>query len=880
MASGNEPKRRSFGDGWLAPVLLLTAILAALFHRSFHPDFVLRANDGPLGALESQAEYILSNFTGTWQGLNWIGAQQPGSLPNLSVLVMLLIGPVGFLKFGYGLALLLLGVCAWFFFRRLGMKPATCILGAIAAALDSNAFSSACWGLPSWVFTRALVLLALALLVQPQKRPWVQTALAGVVLGLGICDGFDTGAIYSLFVAAFVLYQALAINGSSPRKSWLGGVRVGVVALFAAVMAAQVLSTLVGTQIKGVVEAQSQSENKRGQWEFATYWSLPKVETLRVIVPGLFGYLMDSPNGGGYWGAVGEQPGAPRSSGSGEYAGVLVVLLAAWAVSQALRRKASVYTETERKWVRFWGAAALIALLFAFGRHAPFYRLFYSLPFLSAIRNPIKFMHPFHLSMSILFGYGVHGLFRLYLEKTRGGTGSITGRLKTWWATAGSGGKTWTIGMIGILGASLLGWLMFSSARPEIERYLQATGFSADQATATFHFANREIAWYLVILIAAAGLLVLIMGGIFTGARSRWAPFLLGALLVGDLARADLPWIVYQNVPEKYATNPLLDLLRQLPDRPRVTALLVPKSRSYLVNEQGMFFGGLCNDWLQNQFQYYRIPSLDIIQMPRTPVMDDRFMTALLPQNNTNLSNCGRLWQLTNTRFVLGMTGFLDLLNQRVDPLQHRFRIYTNIAIIPKPGITAPTRVDDLAAVLTNNGPFALFEFTGALPRAALFTQWQSSQDDNATLQTLADPAFDPTQSVLVTGEAPGLSTAKSTAASPIPAGFNEYHPKDLVLRVKPESPSILLVNDRYDPSWKVWVDGRPAPLLRCNYLMRGVLLAPGSHHVEFRFEPPVTALYISLAGLLVGLGLTVFLVLAPVPAHPQPILETVAPKS
>ena len=56
MASGNEPKRRSFGESWLAPVLLLTAILAALFHRSFHPDFVLRANDGPLGALESQAE--------------------------------------------------------------------------------------------------------------------------------------------------------------------------------------------------------------------------------------------------------------------------------------------------------------------------------------------------------------------------------------------------------------------------------------------------------------------------------------------------------------------------------------------------------------------------------------------------------------------------------------------------------------------------------------------------------------------------------------------------------------------------------------------------------------------------------------------------------
>ena len=36
-----------------------------------------------------------------------------------------------------------------------------------------------------------------------------------------------------------------------------------------------------------------------------------------------------------------------------------------------------------------------------------------------------------------------------------------------------------------------------------------------------------------------------------------------------------------------------------------------------------------------------------------------------------------------------------------------------------------------------------------------------------------------------------------------------------------------------------VTVDGQPAHLLRCNYIMRGVYLTPGRHSIEFRFRTP-----------------------------------------
>jgi hypothetical protein len=53
-----------------------------------------------------------------------------------------------------------------------------------------------------------------------------------------------------------------------------------------------------------------------------------------------------------------------------------------------------------------------------------------------------------------------------------------------------------------------------------------------------------------------------------------------------------------------------------------------------------------------------------------------------------------------------------------------------------------------------------------------------------------------------------------------------------------------------------VTVDGQPAPLLHCNFLMRGVALPPGAHTVEFHFQAPNGTLYVTLAALGFGVAL------------------------
>jgi len=62
---------------------------------------------------------------------------------------------------------------------------------------------------------------------------------------------------------------------------------------------------------------------------------------------------------------------------------------------------------------------------------------------------------------------------------------------------------------------------------------------------------------------------------------------------------------------------------------------------------------------------------------------------------------------------------------------------------------------------------------------------------------------------------------------------------KDIMFDAKTATPSVLLLNDKFDPHWRVLVDGKPEELLRCNFIMRGVYLTPGQHTVEFKFSLP-----------------------------------------
>ena len=85
------------------------------------------------------------------------------------------------------------------------------------------------------------------------------------------------------------------------------------VAVSAALISVSTIHALVATQIKGVSGPGQSPTEKRMMWDKNTQWSLPKVVTLRLIIPGLYGYRMDMYTTTGkpdayYWGTIAEDP--------------------------------------------------------------------------------------------------------------------------------------------------------------------------------------------------------------------------------------------------------------------------------------------------------------------------------------------------------------------------------------------------------------------------------------------------------------------------------------------------------------------------------------------------------------------------------------------
>jgi len=896
---------------------VLGAALAVLFYRSFLAHQVLFANDGPLGAMVAECNRLPGRFFGTWRNNLWIGMEAPSAAPSLTALFGTIFPTVFFLKFYAPATLFFLGFSAWVYFRQLEFHPAVCVLGGIAAGLNMHFFSTACWGLGAWNMSAGMIFLALAALSAKSIKPaWARAVLAGLAVGMNLMEGFDVGAIMSIYVGLFVAVRAFSEESGFARRTLTAILTELLVVGFAGLIAAHTIHSLVGTQIEGIAGTEQDVETKERRWDFATQWSLPKAETLRLVIPGLFGYrlagnILSTDKSSAYWGLVGQDPRIPelksddpqvrakvvaemadrfpltpedqrgfdssdrptrlaatdliiqhlgflsRHSGTGEYAGVLVTLLAVFALANSCRGPNTPFSPTERRAVWFWGVAALVSILAAWGRHGFLYALFYRLPYFSTIRNPIKFLHPFHLIWLILTGYGLEVLHRRYLQNPVRRTAWLPEHFRLWWTRATGFEKKWVGACALVLAASVAGWAVLFFSESRLVPYLVDHGFNVLVAPKMAGFCAGEAARYLGVLFVAAGALAGILSGAWSGSRAKTAWICLGAILILDLGRSDLPWIHYFDYQKKYSPNAVTDFLTaKKPYEQRVVGRYSPRRLGS--SNLRTAIGPLYNFWMQNDFPYYGIQCLDVAEMPRMPEMDDAYLRNFEIHGTTyediDLFPSARLWELTGTRYLFMNTEGLMVLNARSGPAQHGFHIAATLRIAAKEAGHPVEDNGDLTVYPDPKATNAIIEYDHVLPRAKLFAHWETPTNGEATLATLLSTNFIPAQTVLLWTNTPVAQAAGDPRADAGAVEITDYHSKDIKLRAVAKLPAVLLLNERFAPAWSVRVDQQPASLLRCNYIMRGVFLTPGEHTVEFRYRPSLTTLYLSLGGWAAGL--------------------------
>ena len=212
------------------------------------------------------------------------------------------------------------------------------------------------------------------------------------------------------------------------------------------------------------------------------------------------------------------------------------------------------------------------------------------------------------------------------------------------------------------------------------------------------------------------------------------------------------------------------------------------------------------------------------------------------------------LVQNPGSGFALSFTArkIIESNNRIVDLLNVRYLIATKFNESESLMRSSPNRFREV----WSDGNASLFENLTCLPRAFLVpqTNTETIPSEEAQLARLKENSFDPEQRVILPA---GLEPSDIKDNIPGPHELVKYSEgmNWVRLQVNAATPSVLVLSQIHYPGWRVYVDGKRAPLLRPDYALMGTIVNGGTHDVEFRFLPMTffVGAMISLASVLLA---------------------------
>lgn len=135
------------------------------------------------------------------------------------------------------------------------------------------------------------------------------------------------------------------------------------------------------------------------------------------------------------------------------------------------------------------------------------------------------------------------------------------------------------------------------------------------------------------------------------------------------------------------------------------------------------------------------------------------------------------------------------------------------------------------------DGREVVLENRNVLPKAWLVPSVFQVADRGHGLQILQNPAFDPRRVALVES-APPIVMGQSSQAATGSVVVERYEGKRIDLTATTPLNSLLVMGEKYYQGWKAFVDGNRVDIYPVNNILRGIYLTPGTHKVEFVFDP------------------------------------------
>lgn len=113
---------------------------------------------------------------------------------------------------------------------------------------------------------------------------------------------------------------------------------------------------------------------------------------------------------------------------------------------------------------------------------------------------------------------------------------------------------------------------------------------------------------------------------------------------------------------------------------------------------------------------------------------------------------------------------------------------------------------------------------------------------DNADQEINALTDFNPANTAVVDKRFSNLIAGfKPVIDSTATIKLTKYAPNKLNYTTQSNSDQLAVFSEiYYDKGWKAFIDNKPTPHFRVNYILRGMVVPAGNHTIEFRFEPSV----------------------------------------
>ena len=224
-------------------------------------------------------------------------------------------------------------------------------------------------------------------------------------------------------------------------------------------------------------------------------------------------------------------------------------------------------------------------------------------------------------------------------------------------------------------------------------------------------------------------------------------------------------------------------------------------------NERSLFLdeSGIYNRWIAFDGPYHDLNLFNIWQMPRMPKEYDKYLKIM---GNDQF----KLWELSSVRFLCMPEKIYEQIKNNLNLVNLEEKLKYQI----------PTSGSLRKDVIIENKK--------SIPRFSLYKNWKSVPRDEHCNE-LIKKIHDHRNLVLISSDSNLGNVNGNRDLIPLNGLITRRYAK---LNIQTDSDSIIRFSQRYQPEWKVTVNGLKQPLLCIDYLSMGVFVPAGSHEIIF----------------------------------------------